>query len=403
MKVLCVVHSPFFGGPHNEALRLEQPLRRRGWEIEVAIPDEPGSAAARLEAAGVPVHSLPLSRLRASPDPRLLLGFARDFRPSVDRLEETIEATGADVVQIGGLVNPHAAFAARRAGAAVVWQIVDSRAPAPLRRAAMPVVRRYADAVMFDGEALIGLHGGRESLPLQTFVYFPPVDTGRFVPSPESRREVRGDLGIPGDAPVVGTVSGLNPMKGVEFFVDAAAEVAAALPETWFVVVGGAPASHRAYGERLEDRAAQLALPNPILFAGERADVERWYPAFDVDLITSVPRSEGTTTTALEAQACGVPVVATRVAAVGEVVEDGVTGLLVPPERPRAIAEAVLRLLGDEALRGRMGAAGRKAAIERFDAEHAADVYVRAYEAALAHATGRRPSSHGWNRRSRRS
>src|SRR5690348_16703423 len=113
MKVLCVVHSPFFGGPHNEALRLREPLRRRGWEIEVAIPDEPGSAAPRLQAEGVTVHSLPLSRLRASPDPRLFLKFLRDFAPTVRRLEEAIGATGADIVQIGGLVNPHAALAGR--------------------------------------------------------------------------------------------------------------------------------------------------------------------------------------------------------------------------------------------------------------------------------------------------
>ena len=389
MKVLCVVHSPFFGGPHNEALRLEEPLRRRGWEIEVAIPDEPGSAAARLEEAGVRVHSLPLSRLRASLDPRLLTGFARDFRPSVGSLERTIEDTCADVVQIGGLVNPHAAFAARRAGAAVVWQIVDSRAPAPLRRVAMPLVRRLADAIMFDGEALITLHGGRESLSMPVFVYFPPVDTKRFAPSAERRREVRNELGISANAPVVGTVSSLNPMKGVEYFLDAAAQVAAARPGAWFVVVGGAPASHRAYGERLRERANELGLANSIVFAGERADVERWYPAFDVDLITSLPRSEGTTTTALEAQACGVPVVATRVAAVGEVVADGVTGLLVPPERPQAIADAVLWLLADDELRAGMGAAGREAAIERFDAERAAEVYVEAYEAALAHAAAR--------------
>jgi glycosyltransferase involved in cell wall biosynthesis len=403
MKVLCVVHSPFFGGPHNEALRLMEPLRRRGWEIEVAIPDEPGSAGPRLEAGGVPVHALPLSRLRASPDPRLLLGFARDFRPTVRGVEDVIGATGADVVQIGGLVNPHAALAARRRKAAVVWQIVDSRAPAPLRRAAMPLVRRLADAVMFDGEALIELHGGRESLTMPVFVYFPPVDTGRFVPSAERRSEVRDELGIPADAPVVGTVSSLNPMKGLEYFLDAAVHVAVSRPETWFVVVGGAPASHRAYGERLRTRAAELALPNPVIFAGERADVERWYPAFDVDLITSLPRSEGTTTTALEAQACGVPVVAARVAAVNEVVANGTTGLLVPPERPRAIADAVLRLLGDEALSARMGTAGRKAAIDRFDVERTADVYVQAYDAALAHGAGRGATSRGSNRRSRRS
>jgi glycosyltransferase involved in cell wall biosynthesis len=179
-------------------------------------------------------------------------------------------------------------------------------------------------------------------------------------------------------------------MKGLEHFLDAAAEVTATRPETWFVVVGGAPETHRAYLERLRGRADELALPNPVVFAGERADVERWYPAFDVHVISSLPRSEGTTTTAMEAQSCGVPVVATRVAAVGEVVDDGGTGLLVPPEQPDAIAEAVLRLLGDDALRARMGAAGREAALARFDAERAADIYVQAYEAALAYAATRR-------------
>jgi len=387
MKVLCVVHYANFGGPHNEALRLLEPLRRRGWDTIVAIPDEPGTAAERLREAGVQVEQLPLGRLRA--DPRHLFRFAREFRPTVRAIEETVERTGAGIVRIGGLVNPHAAFAARRAGAAVVWQIVDSRAPAPLRRAAMPLVRRLADAVMFDGQALIDLHGGRKSLRTPAFVYFPPVDTTRFAPSPEHRRAVREELGIPAHAPVVGTVSSLNPMKGLEHFLDAAAQVAATRPETRFVVVGGAPESHRAYRERLHGRAGELGLPNPVAFAGERADVERWYPAFDVHAIASLPRSEGTTTTALEAQSCGVPVVATRVAAVGEVVDDGVTGLLVEPESPRALAEAIQRLLDDDELRARMGAAGREAAISRFDAERTAGVYVEAYQAALAHLASR--------------
>lgn len=388
MKVLSVVHSPFFGGPHNEALRLKEPLRRRGWEIEVAIPDEPGTAAERLEAEGVPVHTLPLSRLRASPDPRLLLRFGRDFGPSVAALEKAIRDVGADLVEIGGLVNPHAAFAARRCGVPVVWQIVDSRAPAPLRRPAMLLVRRLADAVMFDGDLLVPLHGG-DSLAMPAFVYFPPVDTERFSPGRERGLAAREELGIPPDAPVVGTVSSLVPMKGLENFVAAARRIAEARPDARFVVVGSTPASHSAYGERLQRDAAALQLPHPIVFVGGRADVESWHPAFDVHLITSVPRSEGTTTTALEAQACGVPVVAARVGAVADAVSDGVTGFVVAPQRPDLLAEKTLQLLEDDGLRTRMGAAGREAAVERFDAEIVADVYVRAYEAAIAHAAPR--------------
>ena len=155
------------------------------------------------------------------------------------------------------------------------------------------------------------------------------------------------------------------------------------------MIVGSTPSSHAGYAEGLRRQAAELRLPHPIVFAGERTDVERWYPVFDVDLITSVERSEGTTTTALESQSCGVPVVATRVGAVGDAVEDGLTGVLVEPGRPEIIAEAVLRLLGDTSLRAGMGVAGRVKAIERFDAEQVADVYVQAYEAALGHRAAR--------------
>jgi mannosyltransferase len=225
---------------------------------------------------------------------------------------------------------------------------------------------------------------------MPTFVYFPPVDTGRFAPGRDRGLEARAELGIPAEALVVGTVSNLVPMKGLENFIAAARIIVEARPDARFVIVGSTPSSHAAYAERLQREAAEIRLPHPIVFAGERVDVERWYPAFDVDVISSLPRSEGTTTTALEAQSCGVPVVATRVGAVEDAVEDGVTGLLVQPEQPEALAEAVLRLLADEGLRSRMAAAGRETAVRRFDSDRAADVYVQAYEAALGHAAVRR-------------
>ena len=381
-RVLCVVHYPIFGGPHNKTVRLRESLRRRGWETAIAIPDEPGTAAPRLATAGLEPQLLPLGRLRASADPRHVLRYLASFRASVRALAEAIDRTGASVVQISGLVNPHAAFAARRRNAAVVWQIVDSRAPGLLRRIAMLFVRRLADAVMFNGDAIRDLHGGRR-LPMPTFVYYPPVDTERFVPSAERRRHVRERLGIPPDAPVVGTVSNLTPLKGLETFLAAAERIASSRPETRFVVVGSAPVSHAAYGERLQRQASELALPQPVVFAGHQDDVEAWHAAFDVHLITS--RSEGTTTTALEAQAVGVPVVAGRVGAVEEVVADGVTGFVVASDRPDLVAEATLRLLADDPLRERMGAAGRAAAVERFGVEGCADVHAEAYGAAVAY------------------
>lgn len=255
----------------------------------------------------------------------------------------------------------------------------------------MALVRRYADAVMFNGEALIDVHGGRQSLRLPTFVYLPPVDADRFVPSRRGASRVREELGVAPDALVVGTVSNLVPMKGLETFVAAAGEVAAARAGVRFVVVGATLEAHRSYSERIRSLAAELDLPHPIVFAGDHAAIESWYAAMDVHVTPSW--SEGTTTTALEAQSCGVPVVATKVGALHEVVEHGVTGLLVPPERAGALAAAIVTLLNDPARRAEMGRAGRAAALERFTADTSADVHARAYEAALAHATTRQSRS----------
>lgn len=361
------------------------PLERRGWETTVALPDEPGTAAARLAESGVETLQLPLGRLRA--DPRLLGRYARELRPTVRALEQAIERTGADVVVIAGLINPHAAFAARRAGSAVLWQIVDAMAPPPLRRLGMRFVRSHADAVTFDADPLLDVHRARERLSVPLFLTPPPVDAELFVPSSKHRVAVRSELGIPEDAQVVGTVSPLIPVKGLETFLGAAARIAAVRPQTHFVVVGGPSESHRAYAERLQRQAEELGLPHPVVFTGERSDVERWYPAFDIHLNTSL--TETTTTTAIEAQACGLPVIATRVGAIHEVVEDGVSGILVEPQRDDLVAEAALRLLENDQRRAVLGRAGRESVAARYGVEAAADVQARALDAALDHARGR--------------
>ena len=384
-RVLLVVHYPVFGGPHNEALRRNDALAERGWETTVVIPDEPGTALDRLRTGGVDVVAMPLHRLRATPDPRRHLAASRQFRADVAALRRLIRERSIDLVEVGGLVNPHAAVAARREGVPVVWKILDTRPPATLRRAVMPLVRRLADAVLFDGAALVPLHAGGRSLPAPAFVYYPPVDTSRFRPSDEHRRAVRAELGIPAEAPVVGTVANLNPQKGIEYFVRASALVHAIRPDAHFAVVGAEYETHRTYNDsiRREIRSAGIP-PANFLLTGERADVERFYPAMDVKLITSLPRSEGTTTTAIEAMACAIPVVATDVGAVAEVVADGETGVLVAPCDPAALADGTLRLLGDPELRAGMGERGRERANARYTVEAYADTHVRAFEAAVA-------------------
>ena len=217
------------------------------------------------------------------------------------------------------------------------------------------------------------------------------MDVSIFYPGCADRDAVRRELGIRPTDTVVGTVANINPQKGYEHFVRSAALISQQLPDVTFLAIGGTYETHKTYAAQIRGLAADLGLSDRIIFTGVRDDVERMVSAMDVLLITSVPRSEGTTTTAHESMAVGTPVVATDVGAVGEIVEDGVTGYVVPPLNPEAIAEATLRLLTDGDLRGRMSRNGRDRVVERFSAERCVELHLQAYEYALRHSGRQAP------------
>lgn len=391
---LNAIAYPVFGGPHNRAVRLNDALERRGWQTVVLLPDEPGNAAERVREGVVKVVQVRLHRLRANLDPRLHAKSVFGFIPTIVDIRRKIRNRNVQLVVVCGLANPHSAIAARLENLPVVWQITDSHTPSILRRLMMPIVGKCADAVMFNGQATLDLHAGGNAMELPSFVYYPPVDTRRFNDSHRSRLAARKRLDIPENAFVVGMVANLNPMKGIEYFIRAASIVYREVPHSRFLVVGAKYETHRTYNAKLEAELDASGIPRDrFIFTGGRPDVDEFYPAMDIKLITSVPRSEGTTTTAMEAMACGLPVVAADVGAVREAVEHGITGFVVPPLDPDAIASATLELLNRPELRKRMGTEGRKRAVEMFDAEVCADTHVRAFEAAIKHASLRRKNS----------
>ena len=391
MRLLVVIHYPFFGGPQNQVLRLTEPLERRGVDTTVVLPDEPGNAFERLAGAGIDVRRMPLHRLRALPDPRVQLRFARNLRRDITRLGDLVDELDAEVVQINGLVNPHGAIAARRRNAGVVWQLLDTRAPMVLRSALMPAVLRMSDSVMTTGRRVAEVHPGASRLGERLVPFFPPVATDQFAPAPGRRAAARERLGLPPDAPVIGTVGNLTPQKGHEYLLEAAAIVRRSIPDLRVALIGTPMATQTHYVDELRRRAERLSFRegHDLVIQEPRDAVAEYLAALDVFLLTSVPRSEGIPTTILEAMSSAVPVVATDVGAVGEAIVDGATGFVVPPLDAERIAESATRLLCDRDMAAALAAASRQRAIKLFDVERCADTHLRAYEIAIARARRR--------------
>lgn len=385
-RSLFVVHYPVFGGPHNQALLLDRPQRELGWQTLVLLPSEPGNAAGRLRDAGVGVLQLPLGRLRANPDPRLQLRMLSRLPREIASVRHVIREHGIDLVVVAGLVNPHAAIAARLEGLPVVWQILDTRPPVAVRRAFMPLVLRLADVIMATGVQVARAHPGALSFGRRLVPFFPPVDGIEFKNSPERRARARQLLGLSPADLVVGNVGNLNPMKGHRTFIRAAADLRRTHPTTRFVILGASYDHRREYTESLwrEARTLGLSPGSDLIVRDPGGTVADLAAAFDIFWLSSDLRSEGIPTVIGEAMALGLPVVATAVGGVQEAVSEE-TGFVVAPLDSRAIADATRALFDDPELRKRMATKGRRRALVHFDPNRCAQIHAAAFDLAVEH------------------
>ena len=180
-------------------------------------------------------------------------------------------------------------------------------------------------------------------------------------------------LGLPAEAYIIGSVGRLRPQKGYHLWLAAAAQVRAMLPQAHFLLIGD--------GElrtSLEAQAHELGISDAVTFLGPRHDVEALYPL--MDLFVSSSLWEGLPTVILEAMAAKRPVVATAVAGTRELVVDGQTGRLVPPDNPAALAAAIVQSARDPQRALQMAAAAQQFVTERFSIAAVARQYEAIYQ-----------------------
>ena len=194
-------------------------------------------------------------------------------------------------------------------------------------------------------------------------------------PDAEAVRRAKRLLGAIDDRPIAAAIGRLDPVKDLSVLLDAFAQLSQR--EARLVIIGDGPEA-----QHLLSHATTHGLEGRVQFLGYRQDVRELYPG--VDLLVNTSISEGISLTLLEAMAACVPIVATAVGGTPEVVVDGVTGLLVPPRSPSAVAIALDELLQSPDRRRHMSIAGRARVEEFFTFERMASLYFAAY-VRLAH------------------
>ena len=195
------------------------------------------------------------------------------------------------------------------------------------------------------------------------------VDTNRFRPNRGSRDVVRAELGLEPNTPIIGIVAALRPEKNHALFLNAASKVLEKCPKAHFVIVGDGPER-----STIEKVIKALGIEKSVSLLGTRSDTPKLLAAMDVFALTS--HNEASPVSILEALACGVPVVSTRVGSVAESVHDQWNGFTVEPGDVQAVAERIQYLLWNKETAEMMGNNGR----EHVQNHGSLDTMVRMYE-----------------------
>jgi glycosyltransferase involved in cell wall biosynthesis len=196
------------------------------------------------------------------------------------------------------------------------------------------------------------------------------IDVDRVMHTPAA--DLHAEFWFPRGAPVLVNVAALVPHKGQKFLVDAMARVRRRVADAQLVIFGD--------GElrgALEQQIRELGLEKHVVLAGFRDNVLALTRSADLFVMSSV--TEGLGSTLLDAMAMGLAVVGTRAGGIPEAVDDGVTGVLVPPGHSEALGDAIVRLLQDAPARARMGAAGRARVAEHFGVDRLVEGTLAAY------------------------
>lgn len=203
-----------------------------------------------------------------------------------------------------------------------------------------------------------------------------------YVPRPSADTDVRAEIGISSETPLVAVVAVLRAQKALDVLLDAMPRVLEHQPEAHLVIAGDGPCK-----ADLRAQASRLGLAERVHFLGRRRDPEAILRAAQLAVISS--DYEGTPLVAYECFANGTPLVSTAVGGLVDLVADGVTGRLVPPRDPPALAAAIAELLGDSELRVRLARAAADGPGARIDA--IALRFADLYEALAAARAGHRP------------
>lgn len=352
-RILFVNHVGEGSGAEKVLLHTLQALGQSGYYCAVACPPD-GRFAEQVRRLGVRLITLRAGPLARTFNPVRLLRVARSFLSSAITLIKAISQGDFDIVHANsftaGLYSVIPTWLTRRP---LVWHMHDILTTRRFNRFFVRLLGRRSAAIVCVSKAvrrnLVAL-GVDES---KCVVIYSALYEPRSRPEVQNA-EIRQRLGLPEAGLLIGIVGQLAAWKGQDVFLRAAKEVHAAFPKAHFLVIGDVIDDRSlGYKNYLHQLVSELGLDGNVLFSGHRTDILEIMASLDI-LVHASTRPEPLGIVLLEGLAAGCCIVATRGGGVPEIIQDKESGLLVGPSDPNALADVLIHLLQDEALRHRL-------------------------------------------------
>jgi glycosyltransferase involved in cell wall biosynthesis len=363
-KIVYVIDGLSMGGAERLMVPILKYLSRTDFDAYVcALQSKDGNPMAdEIRALGIPVRCLDIKHLRD--------------RHALPRLIKYLREVDADLVHTqlefaNILGNISAKFLHLPSVCTIhVMPSLDVKPKLKLhQRAEWFILRYFCDQVISVSEEARQYHldisGARSS---QVSTIYNGIDLSNFLNLDREleRTNVRTELGIPMDAIVLTTVAVLRPQKGIQFMIRALHALLASNPNAYYLIVGSG--SHQ---NVLLEEVDKAGVKNRVIFAGMRKDIARLLAASDVFVLPTL--TEALPTVLAEAMAAKLPIIASRVGGVPEMVMDGQNGCLVEPEDVDGLANACIGLLANPEKRAAMSADGWKIVNQKFNIERQVD------------------------------
>jgi glycosyltransferase involved in cell wall biosynthesis len=294
-------------------------------------------------------------------------------RPYAFNLFQFLRKRKVNLLHINTVVPLFAGLVGKILKLPLIWHIREDLHRGFWNKLLVKIVESLADKIIVNSDYTGRVFKKREKI----ITIYNGLDLNKFHPALKGE-EIRKKFNINLEAPIAGTIGNFTPVKGYQYFLEAAKEIIRELPRVKFLILGTVHPLYRKYYEKMKGWAKKLEVGENLIFLKDPEDVPKVIASFDLFLLSSVRETLGRVI--IEAMACGKPVVATRVGGIPEVVEEGITGYLVPPGDSRSLATAALKLFLDKEKASRMGKEGRRRVEKLFEINKIVEKVTRVYE-----------------------